>query len=334
MPAPPAISEASRLLQTQAMTMHTQAPTQAPMTQQGVTAIPVNAKQALKVERKRRIEQVNADGKIDALKDMQELHALCLRARERCMSERALLRVGANIFILGDIHGQFQDLKKVLSILGLPPKRRYLFLGDYVDRGLNSLETITLLLAMKLRYPRRVYLLRMPNRFGKEDGSRIWTDFQHVFNVMPVSAIVGTRIFCAHGGISQELVDWKQFDRMVRPTDVTDVSLLTDLLWSDPCPTIEYYAESPRNVSQVFGSKAVDEFCMRMGIDMIVRGHQASKDGYETFFNNRCVTIFSAPHYTDMKNRGALMYVSTKLQCSIYCYSKAESPQLCQTIKL
>ncbi|KAI1719693.1 calcineurin-like phosphoesterase domain-containing protein [Ditylenchus destructor] len=289
----------------------TQVPSQAPTNIPAQTAVIPNKAGGLKNDRKKQIECVNA-----------ELDLFI----SRLMNATA----GAN----GSINNFF-------TMVGLPPKKRFLFLGDYVDRGPNSLETISLLLALKLRFPRRVYLLRgnhearatnilygfmeeCKNRYGKEEGQKIWTEFQHVFNVMPIAAVVGERIYCAHGGISQDLFSWKQFNRIMRPCDVPDISIITDILWSDPCITVPYFADSPRNVSQVFGEKAVEEFCERMGIDIIVRGHQVNDKGYEIFFNGKVVTVFSAPNYTGMKNMASVFYVPVSLQCRIYTFGPAK----------
>ncbi|TKR60950.1 hypothetical protein L596_028130 [Steinernema carpocapsae] len=100
------------------------------------------------------------DHQVDAKLDLKELREICLRAREQFMIEPPLVRVKAPVVILGDLHGQFVDFIRMLEKLGTPPKQKLLFLGDYVDRGNYSLETVTLLLAMKVRYPRAIWMLR------------------------------------------------------------------------------------------------------------------------------------------------------------------------------
>jgi serine/threonine-protein phosphatase PP1 catalytic subunit len=126
---------------------------------------------------------------------------------------------------LGDIHGQFSDLIKLFEYGGYPGDQNYLFLGDYVDRGKQSIECIALLLAYKIKYPENFFLLRgnhecsSINRiYGFYDecnftiysGKRkynlkLWKLFSDVFNVMPVCALVDEKIMCMHGGLSPQL---------------------------------------------------------------------------------------------------------------------------------
>ena len=158
-----------------------------------------------------------------------------------------LLRIGAPINICGDTHGQFPDLLRLFEMGKFPPASNYLFLGDYVDRAEQSIETITLLLCYKIKYPENFFLLRgnhecsSINRiYGFYDeckrrhSIKLWRKFGDVFNCLPVAAIVGEKIFCMHGGLSKELTDLNMINEIRRPCDVPDEGLLCDLLWSDP----------------------------------------------------------------------------------------------------
>jgi len=89
-----------------------------------------------------------------------EIQGLCNTSREIFLDQPILLELEAPIKIVGDIHGQFHDLLRLFEYGGFPPEANYLFLGDYVDRGQNSLETICLLLAYKIKYPENFFLLR------------------------------------------------------------------------------------------------------------------------------------------------------------------------------
>uniref|UniRef100_A0A914Z7F7 Serine/threonine-protein phosphatase n=1 Tax=Panagrolaimus superbus TaxID=310955 RepID=A0A914Z7F7_9BILA len=276
---------------------------------------------------------------LDIKLDQKELKEICLRVREQFMLEPVLLKLQAPICVLGDLHGQFLDLRvKMMEKLGPPPKQKYLFLGDYVDRGAFSLETVTMLLAMKVRYPKHIYLLRgnhetravnkmygffdeCKRRFPDDKKNELWTLYQHVFNCMPMSAVIGEKIFCTHGGISEDLLSWKQFDRINRPTDITDLGLLTDLVWADPCNETKRYEMSPRGISMVFGQTAVEDFFANLGIELIVRGHQAVQEGYEFSADKKCLTIFSAPAYCgEQDNLAGILAISKNLECIIYTF--------------
>lgn len=191
------------------------------------------------------------------------------------------------MLITGDIHGQYQDLLRLFEYGGYPPSQNYLFLGDYVDRGRQSLETICLLLAYKIRYPDKVFLLRGNHEDAKINriygfydeckrrfNVRLWKIFTDCFNSLPVAALVDEKIFCMHGGLSPELKNLNQIQEIERPTEIPDNGLLCDLLWSDPDPTIEGWSDSDRGVSCTFGADKVVEFLGKNDLDLICRGHQ------------------------------------------------------------
>jgi len=209
------------------------------------------------------------------------------------------LELEAPIKICGDLHGQFADLLKLLNFGGLPPDANYLFLGDYVDRGQHSIETICLLLAYKIKYPENFFLLRgnheiaeINRMYGFYDDCkrrysiRIWKKFTDCFNCLPVSAIIDDKILCMHGGLSPDLHNLDQLKEIRRPTDVPDKGLLCDLLWSDPDKDEKNWGENERGVSYVFGERALSNFNKANDIDLVCRAHQVVDDGYE-FFGNR-----------------------------------------------
>ncbi|KAK9016587.1 hypothetical protein V6N11_079082 [Hibiscus sabdariffa] len=259
-----------------------------------------------------------------------EIRQLCINAKQIFVSQPNLLQISAPIRICGDIHGQYQDLLRVFEYGGYPPEANYLFLGDYVDRGKQSLETICLLLAYKIRYPDRIFLLRgnhedaKVNRiYGFYDECKrrfnvsLWKLFTNCFNHLPVAALIDEKVLCMHGGLSPDLENLDQIKEIERPTEVPDGGLLCDLLWSDPNPNVEGWAESDRGISCTFGADIVAAFLEKNDLDLICRGHQVVEDGYEFFANRKLVTIFSAPNYGgDFDNAGALLSIDEALVCS------------------
>jgi len=194
-----------------------------------------------------------------------EIRYLCTKAREIFISQPILLELEAPIKasaylflsfcfapsyyaveayewcvgrqICGDIHGQYYDLLRLFEYGGFPPEANYLFLGDYVDRGKQSLETICLLLAYKIKYPENFFILRgnhecaSINRiYGFYDeckrryNIKLWKTFTDCFNCLPIAAIIDEKIFTMHGGLSPDLNSMEQIRRVMRPTDVCRTS--------------------------------------------------------------------------------------------------------------
>jgi serine/threonine-protein phosphatase PP1 catalytic subunit len=191
------------------------------------------------------------------------------------------------IWYSGDIHGQYSDLLRLFEYGGFPPEANYLFLGDYVDRGKQSLETICLLLAYKIKYPENFFLLRgnhecaSINRiYGFYDeckrrfNVRLWKVFTECFNTLPVAALIDDKILCMHGGLSPDLAHLDEIKNLQRPTDVPDQGLLCDLLWSDPGKDAQGWGMNDRGVSYTFGADKVSEFLQKHDLDLICRAHQ------------------------------------------------------------
>eukprot|EP00055_Hartaetosiga_balthica_P009058 m.35177 g.35177 ORF g.35177 m.35177 type:complete len:319 (-) comp6589_c1_seq1:121-1077(-) len=270
--------------------------------------------------------------------DEAEIRGLCLSAREAVMNEPILLELAPPVQICGDVHGQYYDLLRLFEFGGFPPESSYLFLGDYVDRGKQSLETICLLLAYKIKYPDKIWLLRgnhecaSINRiYGFYDeckrrySIKLWKTFTDCFNCLPVAAVVAEKIFCCHGGLSPDLQTMDQIKSIARPTDVPDTGLLCDLLWSDPEKDVDLWGENDRGVSFTFGSSIVERFLNQNGFDLVCRAHQVVEDGYEFFANRQLVTVFSAPNYCgEFDNAGAMMNVDSDLMCKFHILKPAD----------
>ncbi|KAM7347312.1 protein phosphatase 1 catalytic subunit flapwing isoform 1-T8 [Cochliomyia hominivorax] len=267
-----------------------------------------------------------------------EVRGLCLKSREIFLQQPILLELEAPLIICGDIHGQYTDLLRLFEYGGFPPAANYLFLGDYVDRGKQSLETICLLLAYKIKYPENFFLLRgnhecaSINRiYGFYDeckrryNVKLWKTFTDCFNCLPVAAIIDEKIFCCHGGLSPDLQGMEQIRRLMRPTDVPDTGLLCDLLWSDPDKDVQGWGENDRGVSFTFGADVVSKFLHKHEMDLICRAHQVVEDGYEFFARRQLVTLFSAPNYCgEFDNAGGMMTVDNTLMCSFQILKPSE----------
>jgi serine/threonine-protein phosphatase PP1 catalytic subunit len=276
-----------------------------------------------------------------------EITAVCNAARELFLSQPSLLELNPPVKIVGDVHGQYTDLIRMFEMCSFPPHSNFLFLGDYVDRGKQSLETILLLLCYKLRYPENFFLLRgnhecanVTRVYGFYDeckrrcNVKVWKTFVDTFNTLPIAAIVAGKIFCVHGGLSPSLSHMDDIRNISRPTDVPDYGLLNDLLWSDPADMESDWEANERGVSYCFGKKVIMEFLQKHDFDLVCRAHMVVEDGYE-FFNERIlVTVFSAPNYCgEFDNWGAVMSVSAELLCSFELLKPLDSSALKSHIK-
>lgn len=271
----------------------------------------------------------NKAGKIMQFSECK-LKALCTTAREVFLSQSALVELEAPMKICGDIHGQYQDLLRFFEYGGFPPESNYLFLGDYVDRGKQSLETITLMFCYKCKFPENFFQLRgnhecasITRIYGFYDeckrrhSIKTWKQYCDVFNCMPVCGLIEDKIICMHGGLSPEVTHMNQISQLVRPTDVPDTGIICDLLWADPDQEIVGWEENDRGVSYIFGRDVVAQFLGKFEMDLICRAHQVVEDGYEFFANRQLITIFSAPNYCgEFDNAGAMMTIDDTLMCS------------------
>ncbi|CAD5226856.1 unnamed protein product [Bursaphelenchus xylophilus] len=259
---------------------------------------------------------------------------ITLRGRERFMTEPPIVSTSGGICVVGDLHSNLMELLTLLDKLGIPPFQRLLFLGDYVDRGDFGVEVVCLLTIYKILYPKHIYLLRgnhetramnifygflneCKRKYGRRRGRLMYTYFGHMFNVLPIAAVIGGRIFCAHGGISRALRNVTQLKKIARPYDVADFGILCDLVWSDPVGSSIDFALSPRKIGTVFGTNGLKEFFENTGMDLLIRAHQSVPEGTELTLGGS-LTVFSVPNYMDDNNKGGVAYVDNDL--NVRCY--------------
>ena len=236
---------------------------------------------------------------------------ICSEALKIFKTEPVMLTINSPIMIIGDIHGHILDLFRNFSQFGLPPNRRYLFLGDLVDRGEFSLETVLIVFLMKIIWPSQVYLIRGNHEFFYlcsqggfsaqiEEvyyGKELVEIFMTVFSYLPFSALIDNKMLCVHGGIGPGITSLTQLGTIKRPiTDFGD-DLIDSLLWSDPSNEVSFFEQSNRGTGYLFGEEALKEFLKSCNLTHLIRGHECVLDGYEPSFNGTLYTIFGASNY-------------------------------------
>ena len=261
--------------------------------------------------------------------------------------EPNLLELKPPIHVVGDIHGQYDDLLRILKLTGLPPKCNYLFLGDYVDRGDYSIEVLALLFSLKIKFPDHVFLIRgnhecesVNKNYGfyeecherYDNGTEIWKCINRCLANLPLSALIDKKIFCVHGGLSPELEDIYQINSIHRNTKIPDEGLLCDMTWSDPEEHSSKWEDSDRGVSFTFNKQVLEDFIDNNDLDLVVRAHQVVDGGYKFFGDQQLVTVFSAPNYCgECGNCAAVLKIDANLNCSFVIMKPVSKPCLKQS---
>nr|CAD2152771.1 unnamed protein product [Meloidogyne enterolobii] len=245
-----------------------------------------------------------------------EITTLCLAAenafKKHYKDESCVVKIKRlPLYIIGDIHGNWRQLLRIFNVLGLPGDKAYLFLGDYVDRGLRSLEVACLL----IYYINAYYGFReeLKTRFNLGDAYSVYKHINSLFRYFPLCALVVDSILCMHGGISPKLNKLSDLTKLKLPRDIIaqqrDTSLPKsffpenhpldlDLLWSDPNGDVDGFEYNEARQSSVwFGPQEVYSTCEKLGIKLIVRAHQAFNRGFGFFAGKRMVTLFGATDY-------------------------------------
>ncbi|CAB0040624.1 unnamed protein product [Trichogramma brassicae] len=239
--------------------------------------------------------------------------------------EPNVIKVPAPVTVCGDIHGQYYDLMKIFEIGGSPADTTYLFLGDYVDRGCFSIECVLYLWSLKICYPRTFFLLRGNHEcrhlteyftFKRECevkySSLVYEACMLAFDTLPLAALMNNQFLCVHGGLSPELLDVEDIDKIQRFQEPASHGALCDLLWADPEDHYdkqrqpEFYSHnSVRGCSFYYSYEAVCDFLERNGLLGVIRAHEAQDAGYRLYRLTdknfpSLMTVFSAPNYLDV----------------------------------
>ncbi|OHT05143.1 Ser/Thr protein phosphatase [Tritrichomonas foetus] len=257
---------------------------------------------------------------------------LCEDVSNLFKEEPNILKINKDCIIVGDLHGNIFDLFRILNKFGFPPKRTYFFLGDYVDRGHFSTETISLLFILKVIFTNNIFLIRGNHEFEdmcNDNGfsyeifhvypnQEVEKAFFHAFSFLPLAAQVFDTVFCVHGGIGPSILSLHDIMKIKRPIVNFDSEVIQSLVWSDPSPTIDVvnYGQSTRGLGQTYGQNAIDDFLSRQSFDVLVRGHQCVANGIEYHLNNKVITVFSSSNYCDIHQNKSGVLILSKNQTS------------------
>jgi protein phosphatase len=239
-------------------------------------------------------------------------------------SDSVSLQVAAPVVVIGDLHGQLLDLLRIIQTFGFPTHVAFLFLGDIVDRGEFSIETCTIVFALKIKYPGSVHIIRGNHEFGfltqrcgfKEEieatygDSPLYGAFLSAFSMMALTAVISGKYLCVHGGLGPSWFSMGQASRIERPINDFGDQICDCMLWSDPSTDVDHFEPSIRGTGFLFGEEAVKEFLDTNNLKMVIRAHECVNTGCQFFFERMCVTVFSASNYGGLvSNNSAVLEI-------------------------
>mmetsp|Transcript_28840 Transcript_28840/g.27628 ORF Transcript_28840/g.27628 Transcript_28840/m.27628 type:complete len:305 (+) Transcript_28840:154-1068(+) len=271
-----------------------------------------------------------------------DLKKLCTHVKNLLMEEANVQPVRSPVTICGDIHGQFFDLLQLIRTGGELPETNYVFMGDFVDRGHNSVETFQYLMCLKAKYPDCITLLRgnhesrqITQVYGfyeecvrKYGNANSWKYCVEVFDFLNLAALVDGKVFCVHGGLSPVLRTVDQIQVLERVQEIPHEGPYCDLMWSDP-EDIVGWTVSPRGAGYLFGSRATNEFLHANGMDLVCRAHQLVMEGYKFHFPDKnLVTVWSAPNYCyRCGNVASILALDENLQSEFKLFYDVPDPE-------
>ncbi|CAJ1027425.1 Calcineurin-like phosphoesterase, putative [Leishmania lindenbergi] len=285
---------------------------------------------------------------------LQEADALAIITKCALIwrDEPNVLHLDDPVVITGDIHGQFFDLLNLLSMGGDPSQQKYIFLGDYVDRGCFGMEVILLLMCYKICYPSTIVMLRGNHEsrhltayfnFKREVlykySIAVYNAMMSAFDCLPLACILNNRFLCVHGGLSPELKRISDISAIHRFREPPSSGPMCDLLWADPLDEKEEDPAAPqlfvpnttRGCSYVYSNTAVCRFLQENSLITVIRGHEAQNEGYHLYKKTgrgfpAVICIFSAPNYCDTyNNRAAIVKLSRNIM-SICQFNSSPHP--------
>ena len=229
-----------------------------------------------------------------------------------------ILNLSGPVTIVGDLNGHLPDFLRILQKTGSPNVRKYLFLGNVVNRGEFSIEVLSLIIIMKILYPQQVFLIRGKYEFRElcegegflheieklYENNTLYLPFIQMFNILPVASIVNKSILCINGGFGPNITDLSTIAQLKRPIATFNSQVLVELFWSDPTEALPMFLPSSRGLGNLYGEQALTDFLKEIKIKAIIRGHQSVPQGCQPLFDGKLITVFSASKISNNNKSG------------------------------
>ena len=283
----------------------------------------------------------------------EEIQNLIEEVKPILEKDHSLIKIRSPCKIFGNLYGIYNDLMRYFESYGNPSDdnqmgdisvMQYVFLGDFCDRGYNSLEIILLLFALKIKYPQFIYIIRGHHEdkyineeygLGQEcidrlsddirDPSSIFSNINKAFDLLPFGVLVDNNILMVHGGIGSSINSLDDIDCIKRPIEViqnvsnNEQLKVIDLLWSEYCDDIDNIDANierdkfKKGFIVKYGRNRLNKFLDENKINLLITAHQFVKGGFTTFNNDRLLIVFSATNYMNKcGNVGGMITIAKK----------------------
>ncbi|MHA2140259.1 MAG: metallophosphoesterase [Candidatus Thorarchaeota archaeon] len=220
-----------------------------------------------------------------------------------------------NVFYVGDLHGEFHGALAARDLLQNTKDSTMVFLGDYVDRGSQQVETINLVFSLAIEYPKRVLALR--GNHESDNIARTYGFYNAVkakyspdlfdvycsgFKVLPLAGLSSNGVFSCHGGIPEGVQTLEQIQSVDRFHENFPDPIAFQLTWNDPADGDFRFSPNWRGSgSRTYGRVAFKEFAESLGLNLMFRAHQVFPNGVETFFDEQLISVFSSSYNNRVK---------------------------------
>jgi hypothetical protein len=257
--------------------------------------------------------------------DAGQIHELIVIVRPILSRDaQAVLELPFPCWVIGDIHGNFHDLIRIISRIDPTGSGRAVFLGDYVDRGSYSLEVLLALLMLKATEPDRFFFLRGNHELASVNAeygfkeelderypeSGLWEAFNDLFDLLPLAAILGDSVICLHGGLGPHVSSIDKVKKLSFPISPADLAgIVTEIVWADPTKESIPYVASARGRGYLFGPLALKDFLKASQCTKLLRAHQCVPRGLEPFAYGNGLTIFSTSNYMGQNNCAGIIFI-------------------------
>ncbi|EAY19519.1 Ser/Thr protein phosphatase, putative [Trichomonas vaginalis G3] len=257
-----------------------------------------------------------------------------------------LAKIQSPCVIIGDLHGHFLELIRFIQKFGLPIEKTFVFLGDIIDRGEFSIETISFIFLLKCIYPNNVVIIR-----GNHEFHSIFTHngffndilshpIEHIaftmlartLSFLPLAGVIDNKYFCVHGGIGPN-VSLESISKIELPAETFDDPIINCLVWSDPDQAISGFKKSPRGQGVLFGEDLLTEFLKENNLQLIIRAHEVQYEGVAVLFGGKVYSVYSASNYCgNVENYGGCLSISTTGDITIDKFPPLQYYRRCFTI--